>query len=267
MEFELHNKTIVGNKIKIYEGDCMKRFKDISDKSCDIIVTSPPYNLNIKYNKYKDNLKRVDYLTWLEGVFIEIKRIMKDEGSFFLNIGSSNRDPWIYMDVANVARKHFILQNDITWVKSISIKDLTYGHFKPINSERFMNNTFEHIFHFTKSGDVRLQRKANGVPYTDKSNIKRWKNKSDKRCRGNSWFIEYDTIQNKSERGNHPATFPEKLVKWCIKLHGYTENTVVCDPFSGTGTTLKVAKDMNVFGLGIELDKNYVDYINKRLVL
>ena len=74
-----------------------------------------------------------------------------------------------------------------------------------------------------------------GVPYQDKSNIGRWKHaKQDKRDRGNTWFIPYETIQMKKERP-HPATFPTKLPEMCIKLHGIKEKMVVMDPFLGIG--------------------------------
>jgi site-specific DNA-methyltransferase (adenine-specific) len=72
------------------------------------------------------------------------------------------------------------------WVKSISVKksdvpnnpniigDFSIGHFKPVPSNRYLNNCFEFIFHFTKKGDTQLEKLAIGVPYQDKSNIKRW---------------------------------------------------------------------------------------------
>src|SRR4030067_1908555 len=123
---KLNNLDTIKNTIQnIIEGDCIEILKTIKDNSIDIIITSPPYNIGIKYNQYKDTLKREEYLTWLNNVFKEIKRVLKDNGSFFLNIGASSIDPWIYMDVANIARKTFILQNDITWVKSISIGNKT----------------------------------------------------------------------------------------------------------------------------------------------
>jgi site-specific DNA-methyltransferase (adenine-specific) len=250
---------------KIIEGNCLEVFKNILNNSIDIVITSPPYNIGIKYNQYKDTLKREQYLIWLDNVFKEVKKVLKDDGSFFLNVGASSIDPWIYIDVANIARKSFVLQNDITWVKSISINNKTSGHFKPINSKRFMNNTNEHIFHFTKSGNIKIQRESIGVPYSDKSNVKRWNNKKDIRCRGNTWFIPYDTIHTRVQRGNHPASFPEKLVEWCIKLHGFNKDTIVCDPFCGSGTTLRVTKKLNICGIGIEIDKTYIDYIKETL--
>jgi site-specific DNA-methyltransferase (adenine-specific) len=112
----------------------------------------------------------------------------------------------------------------------------------------------------SKYGSARLNRTAIGVPYMDKNNIARKSDSNDLRCRGNCWFIPYKTIRSKDQKGNHPAIFPDKLVEFCIKLAGYNGNTVVCDPFLGTGTTLKVAKRLGISGIGIEMDEKYYNY-------
>ena len=152
----------------------------MSAESVDICVTSPPYNLDIKYGQYADNTPRQDYLAWLSPVFEQVARVLKPEGHFFLNVGYSSTDPWVGMDVANVARQHMILQNNFTWVKSIAIDDVQVGHYKPINSPRFANPTWEHLFHFTKTGAVPCDKNAIGVPYVHKGNLNRssrWRGK------------------------------------------------------------------------------------------
>jgi site-specific DNA-methyltransferase (adenine-specific) len=99
----------------------------------------------------------------------------------------------------------------------------------------------------------------------DKNNLKRKKNSIDLRCGGNCWFIPYETINRKSQKGKHPAVFPKLLVERCIKLAGYNNDTVVCDPFLGSGTTLVVAKRLGIKGVGIELDPEYFEYSCRRL--
>ncbi len=250
--------------IEVYNEDCVSVLRRLEDESVDLFVTSPPYNLGIKYNSHNDEMDEVEYRILLLDVFFEINRVMKNNGSFFLNAGGTNKDPWRHYEIAVWAKKYFVLQNEIVWVKSISIENDSYGHFKPINSPRYLNHTHEFIYHFTKSGNVEINRKSIGVPFMDKSNINRWKGTEDLRCRGNSWFIPYETIQAKDEKGGHPAIFPKQLVEWCIKLHGYNPETVVCDPFMGTGTTLIVAESLGVKGIGIEIDSGYVEYFKKR---
>ena len=264
-------------------GDCIEKLKELDDKSIDLIVTSPPYNIGIKYSKYEDKKPREQYLEWIYDIFSELKRVLKDDGNIFLNMGYTNKDPWISMEVALKLKDLFVMQNKITWVKSISIgedKDDTHGHFKPINSDRYINVTNEDIYHFTKSDKVKINREAVGVPYKWKCNLIDRKTKlprinkktglpvEDKRCKGNSWFVPYDTINSKKEKGYHPATFPEGLVEHCIKISDVKEG-VILDPFIGSGTTVRMAKKMtdkyeeyNLSGIGIDIDEKYINYCN-----
>ena len=186
--------------------------------SVDVIVTSPPYNIGIAYNTYEDRQPRASYLRWVEEIGREIGRVMSQDGSFFLNIGSTSSDPWIAQDVAGVFRNVFCLQNSIVWVKSISIGHDTVGHFKPITSKRYLNHNHEAIFHFTKTGSETVDRVAIGVPFKDKSNISRWGHKADRRCAGNVWFLPYETVKSRSQKFNHPAGFPVGLPDRCIRM-------------------------------------------------
>ena len=120
----------------IHLQDCVEGMRALPAGSVDIVTTSPPYNLGIAYGTYKDDRPRREYLEWLGQVFQAVKHCLRDNGHFWLNVGYSNIDPWVGMDVAQVAREHFVLQNNFTWVKSITIDDVTTGHFKPINSNR-----------------------------------------------------------------------------------------------------------------------------------
>ena len=145
--------------------DCVEGMRSYLELGeVDVIVTSPPYNLGIKYNSYDDTISRTQYLEWIESFGKECKRVLSDKGSFFLNIGSKPKDPWVAWEVAFNLKKYFILQNVIHWIKSIAISkkdvgkypniidDIAVGHFKPVNSNRFLNNCHEYVFHFTKKG-------------------------------------------------------------------------------------------------------------------
>jgi site-specific DNA-methyltransferase (adenine-specific) len=256
----------------IIQGDCIEKMQELPAESVDVAVTSPPYNIGKDYKTYSDDLPHEAYLGWMEQVFVQIHRLLKPDGSFFLNIGSTCKEPHVATDVCREATKHFVLQNNIVWVKSISVLDeadwRSYGHFKPIVSGRFLNQTHESIYHFTKNGDLKIDRLAIGVPYQDKSNIDRWKHegkvKSDKRCRGNVWFIPYETVQSKKQ---HTAGFPVKLPEYCISLHGVRDGLVVLDPFLGAGTTLRACENLGVTGIGIELDQFYCDLAKDNLLL
>jgi len=259
-----------------YLKDCISGLKEnVKAKSIDVVVTSPPYNIGINYGSYSDSLPREKYLSWMEEVGSAVKGAMADDGSFFLNIGNKPKDQWIAWDVASVLRKMFVLQNVIHWVKSIAISksdagnypniagDIAVGHFKPIVSDRFLNDCHEYIFHFTKKGDAALDKLAVGIPYQDKTNIGRWKAaKEDRRDRGNTWFIPYETIQNKSERP-HPATFPDRLPEMCIRLHGAAKQ--VLDPFAGIGSTAVASLRLGIPFIGFEINEAYLETAIARL--
>jgi site-specific DNA-methyltransferase (adenine-specific) len=254
-------------------GDCVSGMAQLPDGCIDITVTSPEYNLGIKYGKYSDKEDRETYLEWCQKWAAEIRRLLKSRGSFFLNVGSAPSRPMLPHELVMRLRDVFVLQNVIHWVKSITIEDRegqirSYGHFKPISSKRFLNDCHEYIFHFTKTGRVELDRLTIGVPYQDKSNIARWSHTrgSDLRCRGNTWFVPYETIQSRAKERPHPATFPVQLAEWCIKLHGVSRVETMLDPFLGIGNSAVAAQRCGVKRfVGFEIDEVYLAEAKRRL--
>jgi site-specific DNA-methyltransferase (adenine-specific) len=236
----------------------------------DLVVTSPPYNLGVRYGKYSDREDRQSYLKWCDKWAAQVRRLLKPRGSFFLNIGAAPSNPMLPHEIVFQLRDLFVLQNTIHWIKSVAIADRTFGHFKPISSKRFLNDCHEYIFHFTIDGNVEIDRLALGVPYQDKSNISRWSHTrgSDLRCRGNTWFVPYETIQSRAKERPHPATFPVQLAEWCIKLHGASRVQMMLDPFLGIGNSAIAAQRCGVKKfIGFEIDKNYLAEARRRVDL
>jgi site-specific DNA-methyltransferase (adenine-specific) len=259
------NAPVPARPWRLIQGDCLAVLPDLPDASFDVIVTSPPYNLSLAYRRYEDRLAEADYLDWMVQVCQALRRVLKPDGSFFLNISGSASQPWLPFELIVRLRPFFALQNHITWIKSIAIGDDSVGHYKPINGPRFLHHNHEHIFHLTHEGQVRLDRLSVGVPFKDKSNIARRGHASDLRCRGNTWFIPYNTVQSKAGKHHHPGTFPLDLPRWCIRLHG-AATPAVLDPFAGAGTSLLAAALEGGHGTGIELDPEYVAIAETRLV-
>ncbi len=241
--------------------------------SVDVVVTSPPYNLGIRYRSYADRLPRERYLEWTGAWVAAAARWLRPAGSLFLNVGARPTDPWTAIDIAQAARPHLHLQNTLHWIKSIAIdrqsagagaaleRDLALGHYKPINSRRFVNDCHEFIFQFSRSGEVPLDRLALGVAYQDPSNVARWQaGGGGTRCRGNTWFLPYDTIQSRDKDRPHPATFPPRLPEYCLRLHGLGRVKTVADPFLGLGSTAVACATLGVDFVGIELDEGYLNH-------
>ncbi len=250
-----------------FHGDCIEGMRQLGESTVDVVVTSPPYNLGISYASYDDKQTRTEYLKWTLEWITEVQRVLRPNGSFFLNVGAAPSNPTMPHEIILAVRDLFVLQNTFHWIKSISITTrdnttISAGHFKPLNSKRFITDCHEFVFHLTKSGTTELDRLGIGVPYSDKSNIARWSHTGgvDKRCRGNAWFIPYQTIRSRAGERPHPATFPVELPLNCVKLHGNVANTVMMDPFLGIGHSALAARDAGVKQfIGFEIDRGYIE--------
>lgn len=263
--------------MNLLHGDCLKVLPTLPDSSFDLVVTSPPYNLGIAYKSFKDTAPREEFLTWCRKWAAEIKRVMADDASFFLNVGAAPANPLmphqLILALTDGDDPLFVLQNTFHWIKSITIKtraneQISAGHFKPINSQRFVNDCHEYVFHLTKSGNVTLDRRAAGVPYVYKSNIARWGHTggADLRCQGNNWFIPYETINSRDKDRPHPATFPVALVEQCVRIHGKGPATRLIDPFLGIGTSAIAANRQKLEHFtGIEMDAQYLATAHERV--
>jgi len=257
-----------GRTVVLWNEDCRPGLaRRLDPGTVDVVVTSPPYNLGVRYRSYDDRRPRAEYLAWIGKVRDAVAGALSPAGSFFLNIGGTPKDPWLPFDVAREVGRTFVLQNVIHWVKSIAIdreaagrsaalpKDLALGHYKPVLSARYLHGAQEYIFHFSRTGEVPLDRLAIGVPYQDKSNVVRWKRAGGGlRCRGNTWFLPYPTIRERARDRPHPATFPPELPEWCIRLHGVDRARLVVDPFVGIGSSAVAAARLGLSFVGFDVD-------------
>lgn len=268
-----------GRAVELWCEDALEGLRRrLGRRRADVIVTSPPYNLGVRYRTYADARPREQYLAWVASVARAVDGVLARDGSFFLNVGGRPKDPWLAWDVAREVGRVFVLQNVVHWVKSIAIdrgsagraaaleRDLALGHYKPLVSDRYLHGAHEYVFHFTRRGDVRLDRLAIGVPYQDKSNVGRWRRAgADRRCRGNTWFLPYATIRERARDRPHPATFPPELPEWCLRLHGLARVRLAVDPFVGIGASAVAAARCGVSFVGFELDAEYLRVAAERV--
>src|SRR5256885_13092303 len=136
----------------LHNEDCVQGMTRLPSASIDLVVTSPPYNLGICYSKFSDRADRAGYLHWCKTWAAEIARLLKADGSFFLNVGASPANPMFPHQIVLELRDLFVLQNTIHWIKSISIEEksveIAYrGHFKPIGLRLFLHAYQKHVFH------------------------------------------------------------------------------------------------------------------------
>lgn len=238
---------------------------EIEDNSVDLVVTSPPYNIDINYGnkvrngkvieskgiKYSDNLPEDEYRKMLEKVFLECKRVLKDSGSIFINIKNRyDKDRIITPFWIEDYFKDMYLKNVIIW-------NFDWGGS---TSKRFAPR-YEYVYWFTKhKSKYKFNLDAVKVPalnYRPDRYKSLLKNPSD------VWRISM-VSGNSEERTSHPAQYPESLIKRIV-LCSTDEGDLVLDPFMGSGTSAVVAKKLNRNYLGYELQPDYIDIANSRL--
>jgi site-specific DNA-methyltransferase (adenine-specific) len=232
-----------------------RQMNHVRNKSIKVCVTSPPYFRKKKYETQYSTYG--EYRDYLKQVWIEVRRKLADSGLLFVNIGNSFENQFKSHEIANdVLDCGFNLVQAVIWVK---------GHHSPVQGNKHLNHLYEFIFIFSKSLDYSLERLAIGVPYKDKSNIGRWKiARIDSRCRGDVWYINYETVQKHSQK-LHDAIFPRELPELCIKLASSKKSDLVLDPFLGSGTTILAANDFGRRSVGYEVNPAYERIIRRKL--
>lgn len=245
---------------EILNMDCMEGLLQIEDNAVDLIVTSPPYNLDLgnnKYNKtpyslYNDNKEHSEYINWLCEIFKICHRKLKHGGRVCINIGSGkNGNVPTQFDIMNfmINKIGFIPITQIIWNKNQVGNRTSWGSFSSPSSPSFPT-PFEYILVFAK-GDKKLQYKGD-TDLTKEEFI--------------DWSLALWTIapENKQKKIGHPAMFPIELAKRCIKMFSYVDAFVV-DPFGGAGTTNVACIETRRNCMSFEIDKNYCEIANKRI--
>ena len=237
----------------------------VPNDSVDLVVTSPPYNIKISYGnktkngkvveskgkKYKDNLSEEEYREKLRRVFAECKRVLKPEGSIWINIKNRTKD--------SVVRSPFWIEEFFSdlYLRNIIIWNFDWGGS---TSKRFAPR-YEYVFWFSahpKNYTFNLNDiKIPAVNYRPKRYKSPMKNPSD------VWRIPM-VSGNYQERTDHPAQYPEKLIERII-LAATNPQDVVLDPFLGSGTTAVVANKLERKYIGFEIEEEYIQMANTRL--
>lgn len=236
---------------KIICGDVLEVMKKIPDNSIHFAVTSPPYNVGKQYDNHFDKMEYDKYLTWLNDVWIQTKRVLVPGGRFALNVAPTsikNFNP-IHHDFANQLRKiGMIFRTEIIWYKQTMLKRTAWGSWKsPKNSH--IVPSWEYVLIFSKDS-----WKLEGNPQDADITSEEFMKFSD-----GLWQIQPET-----ERRDHPAPFPEELVYRLVKFYTYKSNTVL-DMFGGTGTVAVVSYKTGRRFVHIDISKKYNDIAERRL--
>ena len=236
----------------IYNQDCVSGLKLLPDNSVDLIVTSPPYNLNINYQDHKDDMILESYYKWCKEWIIESYRVTKDGGRFCLQIGCFQpqiNEPSYATFTKLFQDAGFIFREFVIWNKNQIPKRTAWGSWMSPSNPRILP-PFEMIINFHKKSPKILEK---GESDLLREEFIQWTN--------GLWVIAPESAKKR----NHPAPFPEELATRCIKMHSYVGGVVV-DPFNGSGTTTFVAKKLGRKYIGFDITKEYCEFAEKRLI-
>jgi adenine-specific DNA-methyltransferase len=246
------------NKIK--NVDCLELLKELPDKSIDLVVSSPPYNIG---KAYETRACLKSYLELQKTVLVECFRVLKDSGSLFWQIGSYTVDgTLIPLDIKFfpiLEDLGMLPRNRIIWIRQ-------HG----LHATRKFSGRHETILWFTKTNNYKFNLDNIRVP-------QKWQNKTSYRgdntgeltCNPDGknpsdiWLFR-NVKHNHEEQTIHPAQFPEDLITRIV-LAATDENDIVLDPYMGAGKVAVVAKEFNRFYIGAELEKKYIDVAERRI--
>ena len=281
--------------IQLHQGNCLELLSNLPAKSVNCCVTSPPYYLLRDYGVAgqigRENTLDA-YIENLVNVFREVRRVLKDDGSLWLNLGDSYSGgerchgglakkqligvPWRV--ALALQADGWILRSDVIWHKLNALPESVRD--RPAKAH-------EYLFLLTKSAKYHYDAAAVAVPLKS-STIERMKRperntgkyastgKDDPHiaamnvCRRRSFSATHAnkrtvwSVGNSGSKANHFAAYPEKLIEPCL-LASCPPGGTALDPFAGTGTTGAVAKRLGRSFVGIELNPEYFDILQRRL--
>ena len=255
---------------RIVHGDCIERMSVLPARSVDLVFADPPFNIGYEYDVYHDKRASQDYLQWSKKWITAVHRILKDSGTFWLAIGDE------------YAAELKLLSQEVGFTtRSWVIWYYTFG----VNCKAKFSRSHAHLFYFVKDPQkftFRSEELENRIPsarqlvYADnRANptgrlpddtwVLRPQDLSDCFTSGeDTWYLPRVAGTFKERAGFHGCQMPEQLLARIIRICSH-EGEKVLDPFSGSATTVAVAKKLGRSYLGFDLSEEYVERGRARL--
>jgi len=252
---------------KIIQGECLDVLRTLPDACFDLIFTSPPYADNRK--KTYQGIPIEGYVEWFLPISAELRRVLKPEGSFILNIKEravhGERQTYVLELILGMKSQGWLWTEEYIWHKKNCYPGKWPNRFR---------DAWERCLHFTKQKQFKMYQEAVMVPRGDWAKRRLAKLSEADRIRAESrvgsgfgknvshWLGRHyayptNVLHMATNRGNS-ATFPVSLPNWFIKLFT-EEGDLVLDPFIGSGTTALACIKLNRHYIGVEATKEYYD--------
>ncbi len=233
------------SKIDLRCGDAIELFKEIKSSSIDVVIADPPYNLGKNYGNNHDLKGFDEYIDFTKSWLSEAKRVLKPTGTIY-----------VFMGVRFISYLYDILDRDLElFFNSWIVWHYTQG----LGKTKGFSPRHDDILMFTKSNKFTFNLDNVRVPqkyYRSRNNM-RGANP------GDVWKFSHVHYCNPN-RQNHPTQKPEGIIERMV-MASSNENDIVLDPFSGSGTTMRVCQQLNRNAVGFELNPDYIEMTNLRL--
>lgn len=261
---------------QIIQGDCLTVLPQLPAESVDLIVTSPPY-ADSRKNTY-GGVAPDDYVAWFMPIAAELKRVLKPQGTFILNIKEKvvggERHTYVIELILAMRQQGWLWTEEFVWHKKNSYPGKWPNRFRD-SWERCLQFNKQKQFHMYQDsvmipmGDwakSRLRNLSEADQRRDESKAKSGFGKRVANWVGRTMVYPTNVLHLATETGNrgHSAAFPLELPKWFIKLFTQ-EGDLILDPFMGSGTSAIAARQLDRYYLGIEIQSEYIDIAEKSL--
>ena len=263
---------------KIINGDCIEVMKTFPEGSIDLLVTSPPYNVNISYDVHKDDLPMDEYYEWTKDWLKEAFRVLKDDGRIAVNVPNELNvqerggrilfvaEFWMMMKEVGFKFSGLV---DLTEDSPHRVRQTAWGSWMSASAP-YVYNPKECIILAYKKTNKKLTKGESqwkGVPTDIEQPDGSIKNKmvyqdEDKKEFMNLVFGRWEYFAD--TRSLTKATFSMDIPSKAIKILTY-KNDIVLDPFMGSGTSAFAAELLDRRWLGIELSPDYTEIARKRV--
>ncbi|MEN6610156.1 MAG: site-specific DNA-methyltransferase [Methanoregulaceae archaeon] len=244
--------TSPDTRLAIYQED-FTRTGSLPDGSVDLIVTSPPYNVDIEYASVRDGITYGDYLIFSRKWLTRAYELAKPDGRLCLNIPldkNKGGQQSVYADLTGIAKEigwHY--HATIIWNEGTISRRTAWGSFASASAP-YVIAPVETIVILYRD---HWKKDTRGISDISKEEFIEWTN--------GLWTFNGE----KKSRMGHPAPFPVELPRRCIRLFSYTSD-IVLDPFLGSGTTLVACRDTGRRGIGFEIDPGYCGIAKSRIL-
>lgn len=259
--------TLLG---RIHLGDCIAGMQELPEGSIDLVFADPPFNIGYDYDVYKDKKEHQHYLDWSKDWISAVHRVLKPDGTFWLAIGDE------YAAELKILSQQigFSMRSWVVWY-------YTFG----VNCKYKFSRSHAHLFQFLKNPKkytFRWEELENRIPSARQLVYRDSRGAENGRLPDDTWILRPQDVANgfkpdedtwyfprvagtfKERAGFHGCQMPEQLLARIIRVCSH-EKEIVLDPFSGSATTLVVAKKLGRLFLGFDISEDYVKRGTERL--